>query len=77
MVWNTIHFAGMGLQIAAALGGGVFARRWNWIQFTNEGLEVSKERFKRGTRIAGILLWVLGTGFLLELFYEMHLLQIG
>jgi hypothetical protein len=72
LLWNTIHFAGIGLQIIAAFSGGLVSF-W-WFKVKNGGIYVSPERAQLTKRLSYILLWVLTVGFLLELFYEIHLL---
>jgi len=75
LLWNTIHFAGIGLQIVAAFVGGVVS--FQWFKVKNGGIYISLERAQLTKRLSYTLLWVLAVGFLLELFYEIHLLQIG
>lgn len=72
LLWNTIHFAGMGLQIAAAIVGGGLC--FSWLRVRDKHVEVSPERVKLAKRFSYILLWVLAAGFILELWYETHLL---
>jgi len=74
LLWNTLHFLGMGLQIAVAFVGGVLT--FSWVRVRGNRLEVSTERLGQVRCVGAALLWVLATGFMLELWYEIHLLQI-
>lgn len=71
--WTQIHFAGMGLQIAAALLGG--ALTLSWLRLKDGNIEVSPERLKAARTMGTVILWVLALGFIFELWYETHLLQ--
>ena len=70
--WVHIHLTGMGLQIAATLVGGGLAM--SWLRVKDGRIEVSPERVKLMKWFSSILLWVLAVGFILELWYETHLL---
>jgi len=70
-LWNTIHFAGMGLQIAAALGGGISL---SWLRVRDGHIEVSPERLQWAKCLSVVSLWMLTFGFILVLWYEIHLL---
>jgi len=70
--WIHIHFTGMGLQIASALlGGGIGLK---WLRVANGSIYIDSERVKWVKRFSYILLWTLAIGFILELWYEAHLL---
>lgn len=74
MVWNTIHFLGMGLGFAGALLQAFFASSF---RIRNEHLEVNPNLAKVASKVQLPGLWMFAIGFMLLLFYEMHLLQIG
>lgn len=71
--WTQINFAGMSLQIAAALVGG--ALTLSWLRLKNGNIEVSPGRLKVARTMGTVILWVLALGFIFELWYEAHLLQ--
>jgi hypothetical protein len=69
LLWNTIHFAGLGCQIAAGLAG---AFSLSWIRVTNGNTEICTQKLKQ-TKLAGkIALAFFTLGALLLLFYEIH-----
>jgi len=73
LLWNTIHFAGLGLQIAAGITGIGYLN--TWIQTKNGHAEINVERLSSVKKIGKIALWMFAIGALLLLFYEIYLLQ--
>ncbi len=74
LLWNTIHFTGLGFQIAAGMAG---AFSLSWIRINNKHAEICLEKLA-GAKLAGkIALGFFTLGAILLLFYEIHLLQIG
>jgi len=74
LLWNTIHFAGLGFQIAAGIAGAFFL---SWIRGQNEHAEINLKKLK-GAKLAGkIALGFFTVGAVLILWYEIHMLQIG
>ena len=74
LLWNTIHFAGMGLGFAGALLQAFFASSF---RIRNKHLEVNPRLAKVASKAQLPGLWMFAIGFILLLFYEMHLLQLG
>jgi len=71
LLWNTIHFAGIGFQIAAGVAG---AFSLSWIRIKNKHAEISSEKLI-GAKLAGkIALGFFTLGAVLLLCYEIHLL---
>jgi len=70
--WNTIHFAGLGLQIV----GGAFALglSLSWIRVQNGHLEINPERLRAVQLVGRIALGFFTAGAILILCYEIHLL---
>lgn len=71
-LWVHILWTGKGLQIATTLVGGGLAL--SWLRVKDGHLEVRTERVKFVKHFSYALLWVLAVGFILELWYEAHLL---
>jgi len=74
-IWTHIHFTAMGLKIAAAVVGGGLSLKW--IRVRNGHISVDPERLSLVKNFSIGLLWVLAVGFILEIWYETHLLQLG
>ncbi len=73
LLWNTIHFTGLGFEIAAGMAG---ALSLSWIRIMNKHAEIDLEKL-RGAKLAGkIALGFFTLGAILILCYEIHLLQI-
>ena len=70
--WNTIHFAGIGFQIAA---GGTGARALSWIRIRNKRVEIDPEKLRVAKVIGQVAVWFFIVGAILILCYETHLLQ--
>ena len=62
-IWTNLNWVGKGLQIAAAIGAGGMS------------LVLLKTAPRRIRWFTAATLWVLAVGFVLELWYETHLLQ--
>jgi len=70
--WNTLHFTGLGFQIAAgviALGLSL-----SWIRVRNGHLETNPERLRAVQLVGRIALGFFTAGAILILWYETHLL---
>lgn len=65
----------IGLQIAVAIVGGGLSLKW--IRVRNGHIEVDSQRLKLVKGFSTGLLWTLAVGFVLELWYEIHLLNAG
>ena len=74
-IWTQIHFTALGLQIAVAVVGGGLSL--TWIRVRNGHIEINPGRVRLVKNFSVGLLWTLAVGFILELWYEAHLLQIG
>lgn len=74
-IWTQMHFTAMGLQIAVAIVGGGLSLKW--LRVRNGHIEIDPERLRLVKKFSVGLLWTLAAGFILELWYEAHLLQIG
>ena len=71
LLWNTIHFVGLGFQIAAGIAG---AFSLSWIRVENKHAEIDTDKL-RGAKLAGkIALGFFTIGAILILWYETHLL---
>jgi len=75
LFWETTHFAGIGLTMAAALSSAGFSTYF--IRTRNNYVFISPERLRQVRKVGLAALWMLGIGFTLQLFYEINLLQIG
>jgi len=73
LLWNTIHFSGLGLQIAAGITGIGYLN--TWIRTKNGHAEISTKNLTLTKKIGKVALWMFAIGALLLLFYEIHLLQ--
>jgi len=71
-VWTHVHFTALGLQIASTIVGGGLVLKW--VRIRNEHLEIDPKRLKLVKRFSVVLLWVLAVGFVLQLWYEAHML---
>ncbi len=71
LVWNTIHFAGMVLSFAGALLQAFFA---SGFRIRNDHLEVNPKLAKVASKVQLPGLWMFAIGFILLVYYEMHLL---
>lgn len=74
-IWTHMHFTAMGLKIAVAIIG--VGLSFKWLRVRNGRIEISPERLRLIKKFSVGLLWVLAVGFILEIWYEYHLLQIS
>lgn len=74
LLWDTLHFAGLGFQIVAGIAG---AFSLSWIRRDNKHAEINLEKLM-GAKLTGkIALGFFTVGAILILWYEIHLLQTG
>lgn len=71
-LWNTIHFASLGLQIVATLTGGALALAW--VRVEDGRLMIDTRKLSLVKWLGVVLLWMMALGFTLRLWYEIHLL---
>ena len=74
LLWNTIHFTGLGFQIAAGVVG---ALSLSWVRIRNKHVEIDAERLRVAKVIGKVAVWFFTIGAILILWYETHLLQAG
>jgi hypothetical protein len=70
-MWNTIHFTGLGCQIAAGLLG---ALSLVWVRTKNNHIQIAPELLKKAKTIGWIALAFFILGAILILSYEAHLI---
>ena len=70
--WDTMNFLSFGLQIAATLTGGALALAW--VRVEGGHLMVNTQRLSLAKQFGVVLIWMMAIGFILQLWYQVHLL---
>jgi len=71
LLWQIVNFAGMALVFVGAVLLALFGSSF---RVKDNHLEVKTERAKLATKVQLLGLWVFTVGFMLQLFYQTHLL---
>jgi hypothetical protein len=69
--WNTIHFLGLGFQIAAGITG---ALTLSWIRISNGHVEINHARLRAVKIVGWVALGFFTIGAILILWYEIYML---
>ena len=72
-MWDTVNFLSLGLQIAATLVGSGLALLW--VRVENGQLLINTRRLSLAKWFGTVLLFLMAIGFILQLWYQIHLVQ--